>query len=443
MRKILVVDDEPELIELVTSYIKDEVEGVEILKASSIKEAIDILEDEEDIVGILSDYVIENRNGEELFNINKTRWQKPFLFLTGYNIESLDIDNQSEISDFVINKPFNEDVLLEAVRDVFLDGSNNKISFYKKVRASLLYKYLNFKANIYVRLSDRKYVKVQSDESLNIATIHEYENKGVEFLYLESCSYEKFMSVAYKKIEDKFQETQKKATLQISADVLDYVHEGVRQLGISSEQEQLINRCVDKCVLELGRDPSLEDFLSAYLENEDYLVYHSVLALHLSYMIAIKINYFDDWVLEKLGYASLLHDIVLPDSNLSMVLDRKSSTFKKLTNHERKIVLSHPTRGANLVESLNFLPNDISILIREHHERPDGTGFPRGLNSDEIKPLSCLFIIALQAADYFFHLGFEKEHIKLFIDHLNENFDEGNFKAAKDVLVDLLKEQCL
>ncbi len=440
MNEILLIDDEPEQLELVASCIEDEIPELKIIRATSIEEAIDILEDENKIIGIFSDLIVSHRSGREIFKINKEKWQKPMIFLTNHNLDDLEIDPASEINDYKISKPFSEKVLISAIKNIFLDPDEVKLNFYKKVRASLLCKYLKLKANVYIRLSDRKYIKIISDkEELDSSIFDKYELKGQEFLYLESSVYEEFMKQTQADLNSQFRNSFKEETLNISSDVLEYVHEGVRNLGVHEEQVLLISKCVEKCVLELKKDPTLEDFLDNYLGNEDYLVYHSILALHISYMMAVKINYFDDWILEKLAYAALLHDIVLPDSNLSMVLNRNGTIFKSLTNKEKTIVIQHPSRSARLVESIEFLPRDISNLINEHHERPDGSGFPRGLKAHQIKALSCLFIIALQGADYFFHNGFERQQVDAFIIHLNEKFDEGNFKAAKDALVELLE----
>jgi response regulator RpfG family c-di-GMP phosphodiesterase len=443
MNKILLLDDEPEQVELVASYINEEMNDVEVLKANTMEQAIDFLEEDDQIIGILSDYQIHTGkgSGSELFSINKQRWNKPFLFLTGHEVQELDIDSECEISDFVIHKPFDEVVLIEAMHDVFYETNKIKLNYYKKVRASLLRKYLDVKANVYVRLGDRKYVKILSEtDTLNADIIEKYELRGKEFLYLERSAYEEFISKAHDRISQQIEHSHNEGMLNVSEDVLDYVHEGIRNFGIQEDQIQLVKKCVKKCVRELGLNPSLKYYLGTYLENEDYLVYHSILALHLSYMMAMKVNYFDDWILEKLTYASILHDIMLPDSKLSAIMDRNTDSFESLTNHEKKIVVQHPSRASQLITSLDFLPREISNIVHEHHERPDGSGFPRGLTADKIAPLSCLFIIALQGADYFFHLGFEKEHVELFINHLDKHFDEGNFRLPKDVLVKLLRE---
>jgi putative two-component system response regulator len=57
---------------------------------------------------------------------------------------------------------------------------------------------------------------------------------------------------------------------------------------------------------------------------------------------------------------------------------------EKLTQEEWEKIRSHSLRGAEILEPLTFLDKAI-ILIRQHHEKYDGTGYPNGLTGEEIK----------------------------------------------------------
>jgi len=57
---------------------------------------------------------------------------------------------------------------------------------------------------------------------------------------------------------------------------------------------------------------------------------------------------------------------------------------EKLTQEEWEKIRSHSLRGAEILEPLTFL-DKVIILIRQHHERYDGTGYPNGLIREEIK----------------------------------------------------------
>ncbi|MCX5697629.1 MAG: GAF domain-containing protein [Candidatus Omnitrophica bacterium] len=81
---------------------------------------------------------------------------------------------------------------------------------------------------------------------------------------------------------------------------------------------------------------------------------------------------------ELLRYASEIHDlgkIAIPDS----VLNKPG----RLTPEERAVVELHPVRGAEMLEPLDFLKMAIPI-VRHHHERYDGTGYPDGLEKQGI-----------------------------------------------------------
>ena len=54
-----------------------------------------------------------------------------------------------------------------------------------------------------------------------------------------------------------------------------------------------------------------------------------------------------------------------------------------LTEEEWKMVKAHPVRGAEMVRGVKFLEKSID-MIRHHHERVDGKGYPDGLTGDQI-----------------------------------------------------------
>ncbi len=75
---------------------------------------------------------------------------------------------------------------------------------------------------------------------------------------------------------------------------------------------------------------------------------------------------------------ALLHDIgkiIVPTE----VLNKPG----KLTDEEWVIMKRHPEAGLELVADIDF-PGDIGAIIRNHHERWDGAGYPDGLKGDEI-----------------------------------------------------------
>ena len=64
-----------------------------------------------------------------------------------------------------------------------------------------------------------------------------------------------------------------------------------------------------------------------------------------------------------------------------------------LTELEWVVMRSHPNQGARIVEPIPFMEKAVEI-VRSHHERWDGQGYPRGLRGEEIPLAARIFAIA-------------------------------------------------
>jgi HD-GYP domain-containing protein (c-di-GMP phosphodiesterase class II) len=111
------------------------------------------------------------------------------------------------------------------------------------------------------------------------------------------------------------------------------------------------------------------------LETRDpYTQGHTERVTKYAMLIAAKMN-FSGEDLNTLRYASEIHDIgkiSIPD----FILNKPG----KLNNLERRMIELHPVKGAQIIAPLEFLKNVIPI-VRHHHERFDGRGYPDGLKA--------------------------------------------------------------
>lgn len=82
--------------------------------------------------------------------------------------------------------------------------------------------------------------------------------------------------------------------------------------------------------------------------------------------------------MELLEYAALLHDIGKIGVSGDII-----SKDGKLTDEEYRAMKAHPAIGAKIIERLKFL-NEAAQIVKYHHERPDGKGYPEGLKGEEI-----------------------------------------------------------
>ena len=64
-----------------------------------------------------------------------------------------------------------------------------------------------------------------------------------------------------------------------------------------------------------------------------------------------------------------------------------------LTLEERRLMQEHPAIGESILNKVDLYA-DVALIVRHHHERVDGEGYPDKLHSDEIPQLSKIIAVA-------------------------------------------------
>ncbi len=89
--------------------------------------------------------------------------------------------------------------------------------------------------------------------------------------------------------------------------------------------------------------------------------------------------------LNLLGVATLLQDV----GKITIPLDVLSKS-SRLEPPERRLIQDHVKQSVAMIRSMKELSHDVVHITAVHHERFDGTGYPRGLCKSEISPLGAI-----------------------------------------------------
>lgn len=130
-------------------------------------------------------------------------------------------------------------------------------------------------------------------------------------------------------------------------------------------------------IVDKGISETIEEFLNLIKIRQDFLKGHGVKVAELSLKLARFLDV-PGAQLYRLYVAALLHDIGLLEINAD-IINKKS----RLTEKELEIIRTHPVTGENIAKSINQL-KEVSSIIRQHHERYDGAGYPDGLKGSQI-----------------------------------------------------------
>lgn len=121
--------------------------------------------------------------------------------------------------------------------------------------------------------------------------------------------------------------------------------------------------------------------------NRNYLVNHSVKSTILAIVLGSYLKLPPARLIE-LGTACLLHEIGMVRLPPQLYMNDRP-----LTPQEKKNITAHPVIGYNLLKELDF-PLSISLAALEHHERMNGSGYPRQLTGERISLYSKIIAVA-------------------------------------------------
>jgi putative nucleotidyltransferase with HDIG domain len=139
--------------------------------------------------------------------------------------------------------------------------------------------------------------------------------------------------------------------------------------------------------LEITYDQTLTSLMSALDARDRETEGHSTRVSQLTCLLAEEIG-LSGPSLKAIERGALLHDI-----GKIGISDRVLHKPGKLTDEEWKTMRIHPDIGARIVEGIPFLQDSLPV-IRYHHERWNGSGYPIGLRGEEIPIQARIFAVA-------------------------------------------------
>lgn len=149
----------------------------------------------------------------------------------------------------------------------------------------------------------------------------------------------------------------------------------------------VVERVIDEILNDMTVNPDLAYNVTALRSLEEGVFVHSVNVAVFSLILATSLG-LERSVLRRLGSGALLHDI---GKIYFMDLVNKQG---RLTAQEFAKIQQHTTEGYDLLRHQAGIDLLAAHVAYQHHERLDGSGYPRGLRGDDIHLWARLVAVA-------------------------------------------------
>ncbi len=443
--RILVVDDELTIRKSIQKRL--EMEGYEVTSSDNAKDALQLFQ-ENSFDSVISDIRMEGMDGLELLKrLQSQRRDVPVIMVTG--APSLDTAQESITAgayDY-ITKPIERETLINTVkRAVEKKRLNDQLEEYqrnleRKVREQTktifaIYKFANqlnsmdsledvvnsvvnfiadfmFSKRVSIMLLDEKgeYLTIKGhiglDEEIARNTrikkgkaiagqvLETGKAKIVEdigSIKAESDRYSEYKSfISFPLMQVPLRATnQSLGIINVTNRFGDqpYTNEDLENLDFIADTASVaINNQLKSIELEKSYFMTMKALAAAVEEKDRYTRGHSERVRTYANQLAKRLGMSNETI-STIDHACVLHDIGkigIPDFIIHKDRD--------LTEEEYRQIKEHPAKGERIIRVIPFL-EPAQPIIRHHHERFDGTGYPDGIKGKEIEPGARIVAIA-------------------------------------------------
>ena len=180
---------------------------------------------------------------------------------------------------------------------------------------------------------------------------------------------------------------------------------------------------VNECVQSVIRHPDALLWMSRMRDESEYTAEHCLNVCILAIAFGRQLGMSEE-DLQNLGMCGLLHDVgkmKVP----AAVVDKPA----RLTPKEMRMMMAHTVHGRNLLLSTPGIYTGAIDVAYSHHERMDGTGYPRGLPGENISRFSRIIAIvdaydAMTADRCYQAAKTSTEALKIIYQERGKQFDE-------------------
>ncbi|MBM7570973.1 HD-GYP domain-containing protein [Aquibacillus albus] len=233
--------------------------------------------------------------------------------------------------------------------------------------------------------SDTGQVLIQKDVQLTRRMLKRLQQLGITYVYIKDAVTEDV--IINPPVPDELRIEAIQTVRNSFAEIQDDGY--VKNAYLLSKMGEKLSGMVRHFVDEIRSKDDVLTILSNILISDNYIFTHSINVTIYSLALATELG-MPAKKLEQIGLGSMLHDVgkvFMPED----ILQKKG----KLNSHEFEIIKTHTEEGFNFLRKRSGnLPLLVAHCAYQHHERLDGSGYPRGLTEKDIHPYGKILGIA-------------------------------------------------
>ena len=436
MKYVLLIDNDEDILNL-QSIALSSFYGGDVVLVKNSKDAILKIE----AIGvpelIVADHMVITQKDQQLYDYLYLKDLCIPLIICSSGVSYQGKEKKYPLVTSFVDKPYGIDSLSAMVKSITTEPVSHP--HFIPIKLPVLLNFIGKSFDLYLKLSESNFVKViKSGEDFTPLDTEKFINKGVTHLHVSINDSYEFLK-AYEEnlnllIDSKLGKSEDTIVHAIFA--LTSIENVSKRLNWTPEVIELTKKSVESALRIICKDANLLSVLKKKCENPNSSYNRHVgMLTYLCCTFSQNLPWGGELVSTKLALASLLHDLAVDESYYD---DIKNWNKKAVGTNDRTPMTVkyrlHPLEASKLIQSMKATPPDVEQILLQHHEKKDGSGFPRGITSSRISPLATFFTIVEELVEFIGDGENLETSLKDFITWGDASYESGYYKKAYDFI---------
>lgn len=312
----------------------------------------------------------------------------------------------------------------------------NKPNFLKiPIKYLLQFEQDFLKAEVFIKLGEEKYIRLTLKEESFFDTILNYQKKGLEDVYLNEQDYLEILGQIKNRLSgNQFFNpdtvTKPEDIMESLENTFNVAKEFMTSIGANSDVAEICKRINTQAIKMVSKKGNIFTFFKDFKKNCTEQFLKSIITSHLLVIMIDKFSWRSGVIKEKASMASLLCDMTLKPEDFKWIDNPKikpQEVPEEIKRHTTDIT-------AILRKSNDIIHLETITIIEQHHETPDGFGYPHGLQPNRINQLSAIFIVARDFVSRLILCDFDYTQKDAILAELKILYCAGTFEKAFEAL---------
>ena len=252
--------------------------------------------------------------------------------------------------------------------------------------SSLIHRKISL-SDLFIRLPSDRMVKVaHKGGAIDVERISRFGDKDVHYLYVFKNELAGIVSDLVRGAEGLNHLPNIPSGLKVAKffNIAESVFAELLNMPLSDESIGRAVRLSQEIATAMREKPEFLQLVETVVDLGDYFTKHSLGTVMMANMLMTKLEWSSPKLLAPITAGAFFHDVGLKEIPPELRFKNRI----EMNKDERLMWECHPAKGVQLLSPLKSMTTDVLRIVQEHHEIPNGQGFPGKLRLDRIFPMA-------------------------------------------------------